>query len=322
MPAPSLGDFEQIVLLAILRVGEGAYGVPIRAEVAACTNRDPAPGALYTTLDRLVERGMVTSRLGDPTPQRGGRAKRFFAVTAAGLAAVKAIKQEQLLLPAATNSGEPSMRREKAAELIGLWLPRRRSRYRPSAILRKKHRSGAPHRSGQMSPELFASQLWRDLCSCPFGLVRLAVSGLVWIPAWSALLAIAFALPAALSYHDLAVARSYACHPSRRSHDYGADDDRREILSGMNWLGSAITYSVAPLVVGHRLAEGVPAAEKIAVALCKRCLLPAPSFFSGRSSTLEAAPVLLHLISDLFLITGAILCRFRGLGRQSEPATA
>lgn len=88
MSASSLGDFEQIVLLAILRVGENAYGVPIRAEIAACTNRDPAPGALYTTLDRLQEKGMVTSCLGDPTPQRGGRAKRFFTVTASGLAAV------------------------------------------------------------------------------------------------------------------------------------------------------------------------------------------------------------------------------------------
>src|SRR5580704_18933453 len=88
MPAPSLGDFEQIVLLAILRVAENAYGVPIRAEIAACTDRDPAPGALYTTLDRLEEKGMVASRLGDPTPQRGGRAKRFFTVTASGLAAL------------------------------------------------------------------------------------------------------------------------------------------------------------------------------------------------------------------------------------------
>lgn len=84
----SLGDFEQIVLLAILRGGENAYGVTIRAEIAACTERDPSPGALYTTLDRLEDKGMVTSRLGDPTPLRGGRAKRFYMVTAAGLQAV------------------------------------------------------------------------------------------------------------------------------------------------------------------------------------------------------------------------------------------
>jgi DNA-binding PadR family transcriptional regulator len=87
-PAPTLGDFEQVVLLAILRVGENAYGVPIRAEIAACTDREPAPGALYTTLDRLEDKGFVISRLGDPTPQRGGRAKRFFTVTASGVEAV------------------------------------------------------------------------------------------------------------------------------------------------------------------------------------------------------------------------------------------
>jgi DNA-binding PadR family transcriptional regulator len=83
-----MGDFEQIVLLAILRVGEDAYGVTIRAEIELCTGRDPAPGALYTTLDRLEDKGLVTSRLGDPTPQRGGRAKRFFTVTPAGIEAV------------------------------------------------------------------------------------------------------------------------------------------------------------------------------------------------------------------------------------------
>src|SRR5260221_12861442 len=86
--APSLGEFEQVVLLAIMRVGEDAYGVAIRAEIEARTGRDPAPGALYTTLDRLEDKGFVTSRMGDPTPQRGGRAKRFFEVTGAGIEAV------------------------------------------------------------------------------------------------------------------------------------------------------------------------------------------------------------------------------------------
>ena len=83
-----LGEFEQVVLLAILRLGEGAYGVTIRAEITACTNREPAPGALYTTLDRLEEKGLVKSRMSDPTPQRGGRSKRFFTVTASGVEAV------------------------------------------------------------------------------------------------------------------------------------------------------------------------------------------------------------------------------------------
>jgi DNA-binding PadR family transcriptional regulator len=83
-----LGEFEQIVLLAILRLGERAYGVSILAEIAACTGREPAPGALYTTLDRLEDKGLVTSRLGDPIPSRGGRAKRYFAATPAGVDAV------------------------------------------------------------------------------------------------------------------------------------------------------------------------------------------------------------------------------------------
>jgi PadR family transcriptional regulator PadR len=85
---PSLGEFEQVVLLAILRLGDGAYGVSIREEIQARTDREPSPGALYTTLDRLEEKGLLRSRLGDPTPQRGGRAKRYVEVTATGVEAV------------------------------------------------------------------------------------------------------------------------------------------------------------------------------------------------------------------------------------------
>ena len=80
----SLGDFEQIVLLAILRLGDDAYGVSIRAEIAVRTGREVAPGALYTALDRLEEKKFVKSRMGDPTPQRGGRSKRYYLVTAIG----------------------------------------------------------------------------------------------------------------------------------------------------------------------------------------------------------------------------------------------
>jgi DNA-binding PadR family transcriptional regulator len=76
------------VLLAVLRLAENAYGVTIRAEIAACTDRRPAPGALYTTLDRLEQKGLLASRFGEPTPLRGGRAKRYFTVTARGLEAV------------------------------------------------------------------------------------------------------------------------------------------------------------------------------------------------------------------------------------------
>jgi DNA-binding PadR family transcriptional regulator len=85
---PSLGEFEQIVLLAILRLGDDAYGVTIREEIRVCTGREAAPGALYTTLDRLEDKGLVASRIGDPTPERGGRAKRYIQVTASGIEAV------------------------------------------------------------------------------------------------------------------------------------------------------------------------------------------------------------------------------------------
>ena len=84
----SLGEFEQIVLLAILRLGENAYGVTILAEIATCTGRRPSSGALYTTLDRLEEKGLVRSRMGDPTPQRGGRARRLVNLTTKGLTAI------------------------------------------------------------------------------------------------------------------------------------------------------------------------------------------------------------------------------------------
>jgi DNA-binding PadR family transcriptional regulator len=84
----SLGEFEHTVLLAILRVGDNAYGVTIRREIMECTRREPVPGALYTTLDRMEGKGLVRSRIGDPSPQRGGRAKRYFAVTRKGRAAI------------------------------------------------------------------------------------------------------------------------------------------------------------------------------------------------------------------------------------------
>jgi PadR family transcriptional regulator len=88
-----LGEFEQIVLLAILRLDDNAYGVTIGAEITACTRREPTPGALYTTLERLEDKGLVTSRLGDPSPQRGGRAKRYFALNSKGLAAITRAQQ-------------------------------------------------------------------------------------------------------------------------------------------------------------------------------------------------------------------------------------
>ena len=84
----NLGEFEQMILLAILRLGGEAYGVTIRAELADRAGREVAPGALYTTLERLESKGLITSRMSDPTPQRGGRAKRQVTVTPAGMEAL------------------------------------------------------------------------------------------------------------------------------------------------------------------------------------------------------------------------------------------
>ena len=85
-----LGEFEQVVLLAILRVGDDAYGVPVCDEIRSATGREVTLGALYKTLARLEEKRLVRSRIGDPTPQRGGRRKRHYVVTAAGRRALQA----------------------------------------------------------------------------------------------------------------------------------------------------------------------------------------------------------------------------------------
>ena len=87
------GEFEQLILLAILRLGDRAYGVTIRTEISERAGRTVAPGALYTALDRLEDKGLVKSRVGEPTPQRGGRAKRFFTVTASGAKALARAQQ-------------------------------------------------------------------------------------------------------------------------------------------------------------------------------------------------------------------------------------
>jgi PadR family transcriptional regulator, regulatory protein PadR len=83
-----LGEFEHIILLALLRLEDRAYGVTVRQEIELRTKREASIGAVYATLDRLEKKGYVTSHRGDPTPERGGRSKRFFRVTADGVKAV------------------------------------------------------------------------------------------------------------------------------------------------------------------------------------------------------------------------------------------
>lgn len=89
MSPASLGEFEHFLLLAILRLGEQAYGVSIRAELAKRTGRQVSPGAIYTTLDRLEGKGLLTSTTGEPTPERGGRSKRFYHLTSGGMESLR-----------------------------------------------------------------------------------------------------------------------------------------------------------------------------------------------------------------------------------------
>jgi DNA-binding PadR family transcriptional regulator len=87
-----LGEFEQLVLLAILRCAEtadGAYTVPIGKMISEQTGRDVARGALHTSLDRLESKGLVASKLGEPLAVRGGRSRRYFTVTKVGVTALR-----------------------------------------------------------------------------------------------------------------------------------------------------------------------------------------------------------------------------------------
>ena len=79
-----LGELEQLVLLALLRLGDGAYGMTVREELVQVARRRPSYATIYSTLQRLESKGLVKARLGDPTPERGGRRKRLFTLTPAG----------------------------------------------------------------------------------------------------------------------------------------------------------------------------------------------------------------------------------------------
>jgi DNA-binding PadR family transcriptional regulator len=89
MSREALGNFELMVLLAILRVGEDAYGVPIARELEESSGKDVLLGSVYAALDRLEGKGLVSSRVGDPTPERGGRAKKYVKVTAKGVREIR-----------------------------------------------------------------------------------------------------------------------------------------------------------------------------------------------------------------------------------------
>jgi DNA-binding PadR family transcriptional regulator len=93
-----LGGVELLVLLAMIRLGDEAYGVPISDEIEASLGRSMSVGSVYITLDRLERKGLVSSRLGEPTAERGGRAKTYFRPTAKGLREVRVARQTLMRL--------------------------------------------------------------------------------------------------------------------------------------------------------------------------------------------------------------------------------
>ena len=105
-----LGNFELMLLLALLRLDEDAYGVTIAQELEERTGREVVVASVYATLDRLQDRGLVASSLGDSTPERGGRAKRYFRITGAGLREVREARKSLMKLW----DGLPQLHGEKA----------------------------------------------------------------------------------------------------------------------------------------------------------------------------------------------------------------
>lgn len=101
----TLGEFEQTVLLAIVHVAPDAYGVTIRQEIEARTGRSVAAGALYTAFDRLERKGFIRSANSRPTPERGGRSKRYVTITPSGVAALERSRETMLRMWAGLKPG-------------------------------------------------------------------------------------------------------------------------------------------------------------------------------------------------------------------------
>ena len=89
-----LGEFEHVVLLAVLRLDDEAYAMAVRDQILACTGRDVSRGSIYITLDRLETKGYLKSRLADPTPERGGRAKRYYSLRPRAVEALKECRRQ------------------------------------------------------------------------------------------------------------------------------------------------------------------------------------------------------------------------------------
>ena len=107
MTATTLGGLELAALLAVARLGDGAYGLAVRRDLAARTGHDYSVGAIYTTLQRLEDKGLLTSRTSDPLPVRGGRARRHFALTGAGAQALRAAERRAAAVWAGVGTFRP-----------------------------------------------------------------------------------------------------------------------------------------------------------------------------------------------------------------------
>lgn len=94
MGRSSLGEFEKLVMMAVLHLGDGAYGAAIIEELEQRTGRTTSAGAVYVALRRLEKKGLVGSRLGAPSPRRGGRPKRYFAVNRDGIEALRRAQED------------------------------------------------------------------------------------------------------------------------------------------------------------------------------------------------------------------------------------
>lgn len=106
----AISNFELMVMLALVRLGDEAYGVPIAEEIESHSGHDVAVGSVYAALERLQSRGFVSSRVGEPTAERGGRAKRYFKITGKGLKTVRETHQTLMSLW----SGQPRLQGSKA----------------------------------------------------------------------------------------------------------------------------------------------------------------------------------------------------------------
>ena len=107
MTREALGEFEQMVLLAILHLGDGVYGVPIVDEIQRRTGRTVAPAAVYITLRRLEQKGLLTSWMSDSTPERGGKPRRSVKITAAGL---DSLRESRKVLDSMWKGLDPKLR--------------------------------------------------------------------------------------------------------------------------------------------------------------------------------------------------------------------